>query len=59
VPPGRTHPRPPRIARIFGSLRFGVSPVIKATAAMMLVLTLAAIVGAFLVLRRSAQSRAI
>jgi len=45
--------------RIFGSLRFGVSPVVKATAAMMLVLTLAAIVGAFLVLRRSAQSRAI
>ncbi len=39
--------------RIFSSLRFGVSPVINATAAMILALTLAAIVVAYLVLRRS------
>jgi ABC-type spermidine/putrescine transport system permease subunit II len=39
--------------RIFSSLRFGISPVINATAAMILALTLAAIVIAYLVLRRS------
>jgi ABC-type spermidine/putrescine transport system permease subunit II len=43
--------------RIFSSVRFGVSPAINATAAMMLGLTLAAIVIAYLVLRRTAQSR--
>jgi ABC-type spermidine/putrescine transport system permease subunit II len=41
--------------RIFSSVRFGVSPAINATAAMMLGLTLAAIVIAYLVLRRTAQ----
>jgi ABC-type spermidine/putrescine transport system permease subunit II len=39
--------------RIFSSLRFGVSPVINAAAAMILVLTLTAVVIAYLVLRRS------
>jgi spermidine/putrescine transport system permease protein len=39
--------------RIFSSLRFGVSPAINATAAMILALTLAAIVIAYLVLRRT------
>jgi spermidine/putrescine transport system permease protein len=43
--------------RIFSSLRFGVSPVVNATAVMILVLTLAAIVIAYLVLRRTAQGR--
>jgi spermidine/putrescine transport system permease protein len=43
--------------RIFSSLRFGISPVVNATAVMILVLTLAAIVIAYLVLRRSAQGR--
>jgi spermidine/putrescine transport system permease protein len=43
--------------RIFSSLRFGVSPIVNATAVMILVLTLAAIVIAYLVLRRTAQSR--
>jgi spermidine/putrescine transport system permease protein len=43
--------------RIFSSLRFGVSPAINATAAMMLGLTLVAIVVAYLVLRRTAQAR--
>ncbi len=43
--------------RIFSSLRFGVSPVVNATAVMILVLTLAAIVIAYLVLRRTAQTR--
>lgn len=43
--------------RIFSSLRFGVSPAINATAAMMLGLTLVAIVIAYLVLRRTAQTR--
>jgi spermidine/putrescine transport system permease protein len=42
---------------IFGSLRFGVSPAINATAAMMLGLTLVAIVIAYLVLRRTGQVR--
>src|SRR3954447_15444985 len=40
--------------RIFSSLRFGVSPIINATAVMILVLTLVAVVGAYLVLRRTA-----
>jgi spermidine/putrescine transport system permease protein len=43
--------------RIFSSLRFGISPIVNATAVMILVLTLAAIVIAYLVLRRSAQGR--
>ena len=43
--------------RIFSSLRFGISPLINATAAMMLGLTLVAIVVAYLVLRRTAQAR--
>jgi spermidine/putrescine transport system permease protein len=43
--------------RIFSSLRFGVSPVINATAVMILGLTLAAIVIAYLVLRRSDGGR--
>ena len=43
---------------IFSSLRFGVSPVINATAVLVLGLTLVAIVVAYLVLRRSAESRA-
>jgi spermidine/putrescine transport system permease protein len=43
--------------RIFSSLRFGVSPIVNATAVMILVLTLAAIVIAYLVLRRTAQGR--
>jgi spermidine/putrescine transport system permease protein len=41
--------------RIFASLRFGVSPVINATAAMMLGLTLSATVVAYAVLRRTAR----
>jgi ABC-type spermidine/putrescine transport system permease subunit II len=43
--------------RIFSSLRFGVSPAINAAAAMMLGLTLIAIVIAYLVLRRTEQGR--
>ena len=43
--------------RIFSSLRFGVSPLINATAVMILGLTLVAIVLAYLVLRRSAAGR--
>ena len=39
--------------RIFSSLRFGISPVINATAVMILALTLVAVVVAYLVLRRS------
>jgi len=42
---------------IFGQLRFGVSPEINATAAMILGVTLVAIVVAYLVLRRSGQER--
>ena len=45
-----------RRIRIFASLRFGVSPAINATAAMILGLTLAAIVVAYLVLRRSGET---
>jgi ABC-type spermidine/putrescine transport system permease subunit II len=43
--------------RIFSSLRFGVSPIINAAAVMILALTLAAVVLAYLVLRRSEQGR--
>jgi ABC-type spermidine/putrescine transport system permease subunit II len=43
--------------RIFSSLRFGVSPVINATAVMILALTVAAIVIAYLVLRRTEHTR--
>jgi spermidine/putrescine transport system permease protein len=43
--------------RIFSSLRFGISPVVNATAAMILALTLVAIVLAYLVLRRTEQTR--
>ena len=43
--------------RIFSSLRFGVSPIINAAAVMILALTLAAIVLAYLVLRRSEVRR--
>ena len=42
--------------RIFSSLRFGISPLINATAVMILGLTLVAIVLAYLVLRRSAAA---
>ena len=43
--------------RIFSSLRFGVSPAINATAAMMLAATLVAVVIAYVVLRRTGQGR--
>ena len=43
--------------RIFSSLRFGVSPIVNATAVMILGLTLAAIVIAYLVLRGTEQAR--
>ena len=42
---------------IWGQLRFGVTPAINATAAMMLALTLVGVVVAYLVLRRSEQER--
>jgi ABC-type spermidine/putrescine transport system permease subunit II len=42
---------------IFSSLRFGVSPVVNAAAAMVLALTLTATVIAYLVLRRTAVDR--
>ena len=42
---------------IWGQLRFGVTPAINATAAMMLAVTLLAIVVAYLVLRRSGEDR--
>ena len=42
---------------IFSQLRFGVSPEVNATAAMMLGLTLVAIAIAYLVLRRTGQGR--
>ena len=42
---------------IFSQLRFGVSPEVNATAAMILGLTLAAIVVAYLILRRTSQAR--
>lgn len=41
--------------RIFASLRFGVSPIVNATATMMLALTLAATVVAYVVLRRTSR----
>jgi spermidine/putrescine transport system permease protein len=41
--------------RIFSSLRFGISPIVNATAVMILVLTLVAVVIAYLVLRRTAR----
>jgi ABC-type spermidine/putrescine transport system permease subunit II len=40
---------------IFSSLRFGISPVVNATAAMILGLTLLAVVTAYLVLRRASS----
>jgi spermidine/putrescine transport system permease protein len=43
--------------RIFSSLRFGVSPAVNATAVMILGLTLAAVVIAYLVLRRAESAR--
>jgi spermidine/putrescine transport system permease protein len=43
--------------RIFSSLRFGISPLINATAVMILGLTLVAIVLAYIVLRRTAATR--
>ena len=43
--------------RIFSSLRFGISPIINAAAVMILALTLAAVVVAYLVLRRAEQGR--
>jgi ABC-type spermidine/putrescine transport system permease subunit II len=43
--------------RIFSSLRFGVSPIINATAVMILALTLVAVVVAYIVLRRSATDQ--
>ena len=42
---------------IWGQLRFGVTPAINATAAMMLAFTLVVVVIAYLVLRRSGQER--
>lgn len=42
---------------IFGMLRFGVSPVVNATATMVLALTLVAITTAYVVLRRTALAR--
>jgi spermidine/putrescine transport system permease protein len=43
--------------RIFSSLRFGISPIVNATAVMILGLTLAAIVVAYLVLRGTEHAR--
>jgi spermidine/putrescine transport system permease protein len=43
--------------RIFSSLRFGVSPAINAMAAMILALTLSAVVVAYSVLRRTGGGR--
>lgn len=42
---------------IFGSVRFGVTPAINATAPMTLGMTLAAIVVAYVLLRRTSQGR--
>lgn len=42
---------------IFAQLRFGVSPEVNATATLMLAVTLLAVIFAYLVLRRTAQSR--
>jgi spermidine/putrescine transport system permease protein len=41
--------------RIFASLRFGVSPIVNATATMMLALTLTATIVAYAVLRRASR----
>ena len=43
---------------IFSSLRFGVTPIVNATAAMILALTLGAVTVAYLVLRRAGASGA-
>lgn len=43
--------------RIFSALRFGISPVINATAVVILALTLASVVLAYVVLRRSGGGR--
>ncbi|MDQ3993166.1 MAG: ABC transporter permease [Actinomycetota bacterium] len=43
--------------RIFSSLRFGISPIINATAVMILGLTIMAVVIAYLVLRRTEYTR--
>lgn len=43
--------------RIFSALRFGISPVINATAVMILALTLGSVVLAYVVLRRSGGGR--
>lgn len=43
--------------RIFSALRFGISPVINATAVMILALTLGSVVLAYVVLRRSSGGR--
>ena len=42
---------------VFSSLRFGVSPIVNATAAMILVLTLGAVAIAYVVLRRSSDGK--
>src|SRR3954451_21863253 len=42
--------------RIFSSLRFGISPIVNATAVMILALTLAAVVIAYPMLRRTAEA---
>jgi ABC-type spermidine/putrescine transport system permease subunit II len=44
--------------RIFSSLRFGISPVINATAVLILALTLVAIVVAYVILRRTERRAA-
>lgn len=44
--------------RIFSSLRFGVSPIVNATAVMILAFTLTAVVVAYVVLRRTGGERA-
>jgi spermidine/putrescine transport system permease protein len=41
--------------RIFSSLRFGISPIVNATAVMILLVTLTAVVVAYVVLRRSSE----
>lgn len=43
--------------RIFSSLRFGVSPIVNATAVMILAFTLTAVVIAYVVLRRTGSER--
>jgi ABC-type spermidine/putrescine transport system permease subunit II len=41
---------------VFSSLRFGISPIVNATATIMLALTLGAVVLAYVVLRRTASA---